>query len=214
MNSSLSTANTSLNLNQHFYINLDSCKTRRLETITELKKIGIKKPNRFEAVKDEIGLVGCAKSHIAVLEKAKELDWDYCIVFEDDIVIEGKKALLEKMKKYICYDFDVLFLGCWNVEPPITIEKDLLKITKAWTTHAYICKKHYYDILIENYREGMNEKINKDNPSNNIDEYISILQKRDKWYCLNPIHITQKDGWSYNFNEVRNLQQTIKKIPT
>ena len=118
------------------------------------------------------------------------------------------------MKKYICYDFDVLFLGCWNVEPPITIEKDLLKITKAWTTHAYICKKHYYDILIENYREGMNEKINKDNPSNNIDEYISILQKRDKWYCLNPIHITQKDGWSYNFNEVRNLQQTIKKIPT
>ena len=48
MNSSLSNnevKNTSLNLNQHFYINLDSCKTRRLETITELKK------NRYQKTK-------------------------------------------------------------------------------------------------------------------------------------------------------------------
>ena len=119
-----------------------------------------------------------------------------------------------KMNKYIDYDFDVLFLGCWNVIPPKFIETDLLKVNKTWTTHAYICKSHYYNTLIENYTIGCDDKIKNGNTNlNNIDEYTSLLQKTDKWYCLNPIHITQSDGWSYNFNEVRNYSKLIKHIP-
>ena len=48
----------------------------------------------------------------------------------------------------------------------------------------------------------------------NNDVYIKSLQKKDKWYSINPIHITQKDGWSDNFNEIRNLSNIIKHIPT
>ena len=61
-------------MNQHFYINLEHRKERDLITKQELKKLGIKKPNRFNAITHEIPLVGCARSHIACLEKAKELD--------------------------------------------------------------------------------------------------------------------------------------------
>ncbi len=203
-----------VNLNQHFYINFDKRKDRNGECITELRKLGIKKPNRFSAIEHENGHYGCGLSHIEVLKKAKEYNWDYCIVFEDDIVIEGKKALLQKIEKYIHYDFDVLYLGCWvRDHKPRVIEKDLIQIGKAQTTHAYIVKQHYYDTLIKNLEDSMKEKNIKDTEANNIDNYIGILQKKDKWLCLRPIHVSQRDGFSDNFKKVRNLKNIIKQIP-
>jgi GR25 family glycosyltransferase involved in LPS biosynthesis len=82
-------------MNNHFYINLENRKEKDLITRQELKKLGIKKPNRFNAIKHEIPLVGCAMSHMACIEKAKELNWDYVIIFEDDIKIEGKQKIIE-----------------------------------------------------------------------------------------------------------------------
>ena len=70
-------------MNQHFYINLDERKKRNEETKSELKKLRIVNPNRMSAVKLKVGLVGCALSHIKVIQKAKELAWSYCIIFEE-----------------------------------------------------------------------------------------------------------------------------------
>ena len=198
---------------QHFYINLEHRKERDLITRQELKKLGIKKPNRFNAIKHEIPLVGCAMSHVACIQKAKELGWDYVIMFEDDIKIEGKNSLIEKFNKYINYDFDVLYLGCWNYLKPKQVEKDLAKVVRAVCNHAYIVKQHYYDTFLQNLKEGIEWKLKEDIRENNIDEYHYTLQKQDSWYCITPIHITQRDGWSDNFNEIRNYSQKIKSIP-
>jgi GR25 family glycosyltransferase involved in LPS biosynthesis len=200
-------------MNQHFYINLEHRKERDLITRQELKKLGIKKPNRFNAIKHEIPLVGCAMSHIACIEKAKELNWDYVIIFEDDMKIEGKNSLIEKFNKYINYDFDVLYLGCWNYLKPKQVEKDLARVVRAVCNHAYIVKQHYYDTFLQNLKEGIEWKLKEDIRENNIDEYHYTLQEKDKWYCITPIHITQRDGWSDNFNEIRNYSQRIKNIP-
>jgi GR25 family glycosyltransferase involved in LPS biosynthesis len=201
-------------MNQHFYINLEKRPERNLDTIVELKKLGIKKPNRFNAISHNIPLVGCAMSHIACIEKAKELGWDYVIIFEDDLKIEGKQKIIEKFKKYIKYDFDVLYLGCWNYVAPIRVERDLAKVVKASCLHAYIIKSHYYDTLINNLKEGIELKLkDPNNGKYNNDEWIGELQQKDRWYCITPVHITQKDGYSDNFNEVRNYSQRIKHIP-
>ncbi len=200
-------------MNQHFYMNLEHRKERDLITRQELKKLGIKKPNRFNAITHEIPLVGCALSHIACLEKAKELGWDYVIMFEDDIKIEGKNSLLSKFNKYIKMDFDVLYLGCWNYLPPEKINNDLAKVVRAVCNHAYIVKQHYYDTFLQNLKEGIEWKLKEDIRDNNIDEYHYTLQAKDNWYCITPIHITQRDGWSDNFNEVRNYSERIKNIP-
>lgn len=200
-------------MNQHFYINLEHRKERDLITRQELKKLGIKKPNRFNAITHEIPLVGCALSHIACLEKAKELGWDYVIVFEDDLKIEGKNLLLSKFNKYMKMDFDVLYLGCWNYLPPQQVERDLAKVLRAVCNHAYIVKEHYYDTFLQNLKEGIEWKLKEDIRDNNIDEYHYKLQEKDNWYCITPIHITQRDGWSDNFNEVRNYSERIKNIP-
>jgi GR25 family glycosyltransferase involved in LPS biosynthesis len=202
-------------MNQHFYINLENRPERNGETITELKKLGIKKPNRFNAITHEIPLVGCARSHIGCLKKAKELGWDYVIIFEDDLKIESKKKLIEKFKKYINQEFwDVLYLGCWNYLPPVKVEEDLAKVVKSWCLHAYIVKSHYYDTLINHLEESVKLKIKEpENMNYNNDVYIHTLQAKDKWYCLLPIHITQRNGWSDNFNEVTNFSEKIKNIP-
>lgn len=201
-------------MQNHFYINLEHRKERDLITKQELKKLGIKKPNRFNAITHEIPLVGCALSHIACIQKAKELGWSYVIIFEDDIKIEGKNSLIEKFNKYIKMDFDVLYLGCWNYLPPEKIENDLAKVVRAVCNHAYIVKEHYYDTYLQNLKEGIEWKLKEDIRDNNIDEYHYTLQAKDNWYCLLPIHITQRDGFSDNFNEVRNFSQMIKNIPS
>jgi len=200
-------------MNQHFYINLEHRKERDIITKQELKKLGIKKPNRFNAITHEIPLVGCALSHIACIEKAKELGWDYVIVFEDDIKIEGKNSLMQKFNKFIKYDFDILYLGCWNYVKPQQVENDLARVIKGVCNHAYIVKQHYYDTFLQNLKEGIEWKLKEDLPENNIDEYHYVLQQKDRWYCITPIHITQRNGWSDNFNEVRNFSERIKNIP-
>jgi len=203
-------------MNQHFYINLEHRKERDLITKQELKKLGIKKPNRFNAIKHEIPLVGCARSHIACLEKAKELGWDYVIIFEDDLKIEGKNSLIKKFNKYIKQDFwDVLYLGCWNYLPPEKVSDDLAKVVRAVCLHAYIVKQHYYDTLINHLKESVELKLSDPNNGKyNNDEYIEGLQTKDRWYTITPIHITQRDGWSDNFREIRNYSQRIKNIPS
>tara|TARA_R100001440_G_C2474224_1_gene112216 strand:- start:76 stop:714 length:639 start_codon:yes stop_codon:yes gene_type:complete len=212
-------------MNQHFYINLENRPERNGECITELRKLGIRKPNRFNAITHDIPLIGCSLSHIGVIEKAKELNWDYVIIFEDDIKIENKKKCLEKFNKYIKTDFDVLYLGCWLIQPPTKINDDLAKVNKAWTTHAYIIKSHYYDTILDNLKEGIELKLEQHKKNNlddkdttdgdyNIDEYYGKLQAKDNWYCITPIYITQRDGWSDNFNSIRNYSNFMKNIPT
>lgn len=199
----------------HYYINLKNRPERNAETITELRKIGIKKPNRFEAITHEIPLIGCAMSHIGCLELAKKNKWDYVIIFEDDIKIESKKKLNQNIKQYLNYDYDVLFLGCWNYVPPIKINNDISKVVKAVCLHAYVVKSHYYDIFIDNLKESIELKLNNNNSNEfNHDEYMGILQQKDNWVTLTPIYITQRDGWSDNFEEIRNYSRVIKNIPT
>jgi len=203
-------------MQKHFYINLENRPERNGQCITELRKLGIKKPNRFNAITHNIPLVGCARSHIGCLEKAKELGWDYVIIFEDDIKIENKKKCLEKFNKYIKEDFwDVLYLGVWNYVTPKKIKDDLARVIKGVCFHAYVVKSHYYDTLINNLKEGIELKLkDPNNGKYNNDEYIEILQQKDNWYCITPIYISQRDGWSDNFNEVRNYCERIKYIPS
>lgn len=199
----------------HFYINLNERTEKNKHTIEQLKRLGINSPNRFEAVKHEIGLVGCAKSHIKCIELAKERDYPFVCIFEDDIVFRNIKTCRTMINKYIDTDYDVLYLGAWIRNNDYEfIKEDLIRVKNAWTTHAYIVKSHYYDTLLDNYYKGMQLRIvNKDNHSYNIDEYTFQLQRVDKWYLFYPHFVSQIDGYSDNFYEDRNLCNEIFNIP-
>ena len=182
--------------NNHFYINLDRRNDRNNNTIKQLKKIGINNPNRFKAVENDMGIIGCGLSHIAVIQKAKELGWDYIVVFEDDIDIIEPRLLKIKVKNLMNKEWDVLMLGGNNFKPFTVIDKDCIKVNKCFTTTAYIIKSHYYDTWIENLKEGVKKLMETGDRQYSLDLYNHSLQRKDNWLLLTPICIIQKKMYS------------------
>lgn len=182
--------------NNHFYINLEKREDRNNNTIKQLKKIGIEKPNRFKAVETDVGIIGCGMSHLQVIKKAKELDWDYVVVFEDDIDIIEPRLLKIKVKSLMSKKWDVLMLGGNNFKPFTVIDNDSIKVSKCFTTTAYIVRKHYYDTWIDNLQEGINKLIRSSDRQYSLDLYNHSLQRNDNWLLLTPICIIQKRMYS------------------
>jgi len=201
--------------NHHFYINLKKRYNKKILCEKELKKIGINEPNRFNAIENKIGIIGCVLSHIKCIEFAKNNNWDYVCIFEDDVIFIDTDKVKLMINKYIDYEYDVLYIGARIVNNRYSnINNDLIKIKKAFCFHAYIVKKHYYDILLNNFYKGLELKKKNPNPHcYNFDNYCSILQEHDKWLCFNPILATQRDGYSDNFNKEINYEKTIPIIP-
>lgn len=199
----------------HLYINLEHRPKRKFQCIHSLKSIGIKNPNRFNAISDDIGLIGCVKSHIKCIEIAKSKGWPFVCIFEDDIMFLNPEIAIEKIEKYINTEYDVLFLGAWIRNGNYNfINDDLIKVSYACCTHAYVVKNHYYDTYLNNLNTSLSKKyVEPSNSKYNIDEYIQKLQIIDNWLCFNPILATQRDGYSDNFNIERNYSKVITNVP-
>lgn len=191
--------------NNHIYINLDKRKDRNERTIKQLKKINITEPNRFSAIENEKGIIGCAESHIKVIEYAIEKDLPYLVVFEDDIDIIEPKLLKVKINNLINSDFDVLMLGGNNFGGK-KIDNNLLKVERCYTTTAYIIKKHYYSTWLNNLKEGLDILKRTDDRQYSLDSHNHILQRKDKWYLLIPICIIQRKGYSDIENKKTDYQ--------
>ena len=189
-----------MNWDNHIYINLEKRTDRNEKTIKQLKNIGINKPNRFNAVFNKKGIIGCAESHIGVVQYAMDKDLPYLCVFEDDIHITNPKLLKVKINNLINTDFDVLMLGGNNFGGQ-KIDNNLLKVEQCFTTTAYIIKKHYYSTWLDNLKEGLNILKTTDDRQYSLDQHNHILQKKDNWYLLIPICIIQRKGYSDIENE-------------
>ncbi len=134
------------------YINLDRRTDRRDEFEREILPYGIA-VERFTAIEHEEGIVGCGKSHLAVLKRAKMENWPEVLIFEDDfqflVTPEKFHEVLDTLKTE---EFDVCMLA-YNLHQIQTYCKDkgLGKVRFAQTASAYIVRQHYYDTLIELY---------------------------------------------------------------
>jgi glycosyl transferase, family 25 len=178
------------------YINADARQDRRdiMNTFFREGQIPLSKVERFSAIMTEkSGFIGCAKSHIGVLELAKQNRWKSVLVLEDDLEWTdflkkyGKLDILGNKK----YDALMLTGGYIDVKNEENVKMSLY-------TNAYIVKEHYYDTLIQNFKEGLERKIKafEEKPVRevsdifahvfNIDVYWSKLQYKDNWLCVYP----------------------------
>jgi glycosyl transferase family 25 len=186
-------------LSNVYYINLTERHDRRAQVEEELYKLNWKY-QRFNAIKLNDGRVGCSMSHLKLLEMAKENNMEYIVIVEDDIMFtkpEQYKELLDGFNS-LNLNYDVLLLA-GNLRPPFKkINSNLMQVSKSWTTTGYIVKKHYYDKLIANIREGITKLMS--NPSQHhlyaIDSYWQKLQEKDNWFILMPRTITQRPNYS------------------
>jgi len=181
------------------YINLKSRPDRRQHVEQQLKLIGVN-ANRFNAIKNENGAIGCSLSHLKCLSIAKENNWPHVMIVEDDIKFLDPSLFTRQFNNFIDsgISYDVILVAGNNIPPYEKVNDISIKVTRCQTTTGYIVKQHYYDTLINNMKTGVLRLMKE--PLNHrlyaIDKYWFQLQEKDNWYLITPPSVTQREDYS------------------
>lgn len=184
----------------HFYINLDSRNDRMISCERELKKIGLDRPNRFSAIKNKVGIVGCGCSHLKCIETAKAENLPYICIFEDDIIIPKPNQVKNTVNRILesGVEWDVLCLAGNPFKPHKEEKDDFVVVNRMFCGTAYIVKQSFYDALIDNIRKGLMILMKTGNRDYSWDCYWIKLQmdRRYRFLLINPLSIYQKPDYS------------------
>jgi glycosyl transferase family 25 len=132
-----------------FYINLETRVDRKDEIENELTNLGLKY-NRFNAIRNDFGIVGCTASHLEVIKLAKTQKLKNVLIFEDDFqLLVSVEEFWDKMNTFFKkkIDYDVLMLS-YNMNISEEHDDDLLKVFEAQTASGYLVNEKMYDKLI------------------------------------------------------------------
>ena len=178
------------------YINLNHRVDRKEHVERQLSLLGIK-GTRMPAILHKNGAIGCIMSHIKCIEHAMLNQWETVCIMEDDIMFTNIDVFKKSLMHVLPTTWDVILLGT-NMAPPFEqIDEHHARVFNAQTTTGYIVKQHYYETLLNNFKESL-ERFSKF-PIKSlyaIDIYWKQLQKRDQWYVLTPLTIIQLPGYS------------------
>lgn len=197
------------------FINLEHRKDRLEHAIEEFKKMDIK-AERVDAIKNNIGAIGCTMSHIKCLELAKKRDYEYVFICEDDIHFKDPELLKKNLKRFNNnkkINWDVLIIGGNNARPYMEVEEYCSRVFYCRTTTGYVVKKHMYDILLENFKESVSI-LEKDSSKENlkkyaVDMYWHKLQIQNFWYMITPPTVTQYTSYSDIENTTRDTENLL-----
>ena len=127
-----------------YVINLD----RRSDRLNELKLPVVWErfsatdgKNLTEYPANEQGWRGCYDSHLRLVNNLKSQNFKYYLIFEDDVevcdnFIENLQNTLNKLPN----DWELLFLGGWNVGEKINYINGIDIANKVYCTHAFMFK--------------------------------------------------------------------------
>jgi glycosyl transferase, family 25 len=203
------------------YINLLSRVDRKEHVESELKKLGITNPTRFNAIKMENGALGCSMSHLKCVELAKKNNYDYIFICEDDITFLNPTLFTMQLQMFLSKhkSWDMILVAGNNMVPFEAVDNTCIKVSNCQTTTGYIVKREYYDKLMENYKEGIQKQLKEPNvPDYKIDKHWFKLQKEDNWFLIIPLSVIQREDYSdiekkkTNFsNYMLNYNKAYKK---
>ena len=187
------------------YINLEKRKDRLVQIQQELSIFPPEKVQRFNAISHEKGLIGCVKSHIAVLEMAISQNWKNVLIVEDDMQWYNFSEVI--LRSLLSQPYDVIGLGGTFVR----YNKHTYKASFFSTTTAYVISNHYYSVLLQNFKEGCQKLIESyEPPKYALDRYWQQIQSRDNWYIIMPPICIQRPSYSdientnVNYNSLFN----------
>ena len=199
-NNGANTVRTFHAIHHVLFINLDSRIDRRTHFESQFQKIGLQ-PQRFRAIRNADGAIGCSMSHVACLELAIQNGWDHVLVCEDDATITNPGQLVHQVNQFLTRfgdQWDVLLLGGNNYQPFQPAAPECVRVTNCQTTTSYLVHRPYFERLLANFKEGLKNLIA--NPSQQpdyaIDQYWKRLQRTDRWYLIVPITVIQRPDYS------------------
>jgi GR25 family glycosyltransferase involved in LPS biosynthesis len=123
------------------------------------------------------GAYGCLRSHLAVVEQARDEACPSVLIFEDDVIFAPD--FTTRFAEYIRQlpdDWDMVFFGALHGQPLVKATDNLLRINHSLSTYAYALKDTTYDSFIELNRQALTV----------LDENTRALQKRFNSYCFIP----------------------------
>lgn len=171
------------------YINLDERPDRRTLIEKELGNFPPEKVQRFPAIKNVQGAIGCTFSHIRVLKMAMDQGWSNYLVVEDDFVWKNQEVSTPTLERLMNNPFDVILLGGTAVQ----YYPNTLRLHSGQTTTAYIVAACYYEKLMQNFKEGLAGLLRTGSkPLYAIDMYWKRLQPADRWFVVVPGLCTQR----------------------
>ena len=187
-------------LKNTLFINLEQRTDRLDHAVNEFKKMGIA-AERVNASKTKNGAVGCTMSHIKCIQLAKSRDYEYVFICEDDITFTNPDLLIKNLDLFYNNDeiqWDMLIIGGNNVPPYHQVEDYCARIFQCQTTTGYIVKKGYYDTLISNFKESVQNLVQYPERGREfaLDIYWKRLQMCDFWYMITPPTVTQYESYS------------------
>lgn len=187
------------------YINLDRRTDRREQMEAELERTGIK-ADRFSAIEHPVGIVGCGKSHLAVLKTARDRGCRHVLILEDDVEFMMTREEMDfEMQQLLMYeptiDFDVVKIDYLLQKSEDTEYPFLGRVIASQTASGYLVAGTYLDTLIDLYEENfpLLESTGKHWIYAN-DQIWKCLQEKDRWYYFKKRFGKQRDGFSDNSN--------------
>lgn len=118
--------------------------------------------------------------------------WNNYLILEDDMIWNNKLGL-QQLDLLLNNNYDVIVLSGTFV----SYNKETCKLNSCQTTGAYLVNSHYYNTLLLNFEEGLqNFILTKDYKKYAIDQYWKNIQSKDNWYVIIPSIFIQKEGYS------------------
>ena len=163
-----------------YCINMDSQKERWVRVQKEFDLLGIK-AERFKAIEHRKRHIGCRKSHQAIIQMAKDNDWDRVLIFEDDVIfINDMHTVIDEAIKQLPEEWDLLYFGCHR-EIAKKYSDNLIKLKFCKAGHAVIFNKTIYDLILSSKEKSM-DKTN-----------YTFIHPRGKSFCMIPMIAEQKE---------------------
>jgi glycosyl transferase, family 25 len=142
------------------------------------------------------GAYGCLRSHLAIIEQARDERWPSVLIFEDDVIFDADLgAKFARYVEQLPADWDMVYFGGIHGAPPLGVSDNVVKVTHSLSTFAYALRDTIYDGFIE-----LNEKA-----LTVLDENTRQLQKFFNCYCFMPHLAWVEEDYSDVRDETENL---------
>lgn len=146
-----------VDLSRSVYINLKRRIDRRSQVEAEFSRIDRLEVRRFEAIENELGLLGAGQSHLAILRSALRENCGPILVFEDDIQFHCDSGEFWATLNEFLQDhrLDVLVLSPSFYGWPWPISERLAIGNNIRTAAAYLVKPSALEPLIARFESSV-----------------------------------------------------------
>jgi GR25 family glycosyltransferase involved in LPS biosynthesis len=102
------------------------------------------------------GVLGCAHSHLLILE-AEKITEQPIAIFEDDCVLTAKKEYVESFISYAPSNWDILLLGANEYVESNAAFEGYRWVGRFWGTHALLLKPRAMEAIRRTFQETQAE---------------------------------------------------------